>query len=377
MNLGIDKISCITQEFRVENLATFNHTPSNQPKILEGKEVPPKVLTYVNGNPILSHTKALKIMGADTDQHIGIGITPSKHEQGANGHLSITFNPSKYADGGYELCTSKTQLAEVFKDITNRLKTEGIHVNLEATNLQRIDLTKQAEMPRIARDYMEAYDHLHVKYGRQITRHRVNADYYRLQNKSWQLCAYDKQMAFLSTSEKTAHKVREITPSNLLRNELRFMNSKTCKEHAYRYTGETLQGQESWEGIYTPFLQKRMFNQLREGVQLRLPFATEIQTLIEMEQQPQPICNTWGEVIKVVPPKKRGLMDRVTLRFGINEIIEHMSLEAYLSLFADTYNKSQLAAKKLEYERALNTMPNGSHRNTLINELETAFLIAI
>jgi hypothetical protein len=36
-----------------------------------------------------------------------------------------------------------------------------------------------------------------------------------------------------------------------------------------------------------------------------------------------------------------------------------------------------LAAKKLEYERALNTMPNGSHRNTLINELETAFLIAI
>lgn len=70
-------------------------------------------------------------------------------------------------------------------------------------------------------------------------------------------------------------------------------------------------------------------------------------------------------------------MDRVTLRFGINEIIKHMSLEAYLSLFADTYNKSQLAAKKLEYERALNTMPNGSHRNTLINELETAFLIAI
>ena len=195
MQLGIDKVSCITQEFRIDDMATFDHTPTNEPKVKNGVEIQPKILTTINGQSIKSHTKALKIMGQGTEQVVGVSILPAKVDNAVNGNLCITFNPSKIAYGGYELLQSPDILGDVFSHISQMLTEAGIHTNLENAKVQRVDLTKQAEMPRMARDYMPIYDQLQVRYGRAIVRTKVNSDYYRLQNKQWQLCAYDKQMA--------------------------------------------------------------------------------------------------------------------------------------------------------------------------------------
>ena len=131
MQLGIDKVSCITQEFRIDDMATFDHTPTNEPKFKHGVEIKPQLLTTINGKPIYSHTKALKIMGQGTEQVVGVSILPAKVENAVNGNLCITFNPSKIAYGGYELLQSPDILADVFSHLSQQLKESGIHTNIE------------------------------------------------------------------------------------------------------------------------------------------------------------------------------------------------------------------------------------------------------
>lgn len=369
MQLGIDKVSCITQEFRIDDMATFDHTPTNEPKVKNGVEIQPKILTTINGQSIKSHTKALKIMGQGTEQVVGVSILPAKVDNAVNGNLCITFNPSKIAYGGYELLQSPDILGDVFSHISQMLTEAGIHTNLENAKVQRVDLTKQAEMPRMARDYMPIYDQLQVRYGRAIVRTKVNSDYYRLQNKQWQLCAYDKQMAYLSMAETPAIEKKlsrmEIQPSNLLRNEIRFMNRISCKEHAFDRVGQMLTSFDQWEYIYSNFFQRKMLNKVGEGIQLEIPFTTDLQIIIATE----------------IKQSKRGLFNRVLAHYGLPTLLNHMSVESLLSLFAEHYNRSQLNQLKNYIDTTIKTSPafrnespKANNTGTLISEINHHFI---
>ena len=370
MQVGIDKISCITQEFRIDDMAKFDHTPTNEPKFKNGVEIKPQLLTTINGKPIYSHTKALKIMGQGTEQVIGVSIIPAKVENAVNGNLCITFNPSKIAYGGYELLQSPDILADVFSHISQQLKESGIHTNIENAKVQRVDLTKQAEMPRISRDYMSLYDQMQVRYGRSIVRTKVNSDYYRLQNRQWQLCAYDKQMSFLSMAETPAAEKKlsrmEIQPSNLLRNEIRFMNRISCKENAFDRVGQMIKSADQWEYIYSNFFQRKMLNKVGQGIQLEIPFTTELQIIIETEIQ----------------QSKRGLFNRVVGHYGLSTLLNYMSTESLLSLFADHYNRSQLNQLKNYIDTTIKTspafrnesLPMANNTGTLFSEIQHYFI---
>lgn len=363
MQLGIDKVSCITQEFRIDDMATFDHTPTNEPKVKNGAEIQPRLLTTINGQPIKSHTKALKIMGQGTEQVIGVSILPAKVDNAVNGNLCITFNPSKIAYGGYELLQSPDILGDVFSHISQMLNEAGIHTNLENAKVQRVDLTKQAEMPRMARDYIPAYDLMQVKYGRDIKRILVEDDYLRLQNGSrsqWQLCAYDKQKAYLSMAETPADIKKLggrmlIQPSNLLRNEIRFMKRDSCKKYAFDRVGQMLNSFDQWEYIYSNFFKAKMLHKVSEGIQLEIPFATELQIIIETE----------------IKQSKRGLFNRVLAHYGLPTLLNHMTVESLLSLFAEHYNRSQLNQLKNYIDTTIKTSPAFRNESPMTNNTGT------
>jgi hypothetical protein len=373
MQLGIDKVSCITQEFRIDDMATFDHTPTNEPKIKNGAEIQPRLLTTINGQPIKSHTNALKIMGQGTEQVVGVSILPAKVDNAVNGNLCITFNPSKIAYGGYELLQSPDILGDVFSHISQMLTEAGIHTNLENAKVQRVDLTKQAEMPRMARDYIPAYDLMQVKYGRDIKRILVEDDYLRLQNGSrsqWQLCAYDKQKAYLSMAETPAEIKKLggrmlIEPSNLLRNEIRFMKRDSCKKYAFDRVGQMLNSFDQWEYIYSNFFKTKMLHKVSEGIQLEIPFATDLRIIIETE----------------IKQSKRGLFNRVLAHYGLPTLLNHMSVESLLSLFAEHYNRSQLNQLKNYIDTTIKTSPafrnespKANNTGTLISEINHHFI---
>lgn len=363
MQLGIDKVSCITQEFRIDDMATFDYTPTNEPKVKNGAEIQPRLLTTINGQPIKSHTKALKIMGQGTEQVIGVSILPAKVDNAVNGNLCITFNPSKIAYGGYELLQSPDILGDVFSHISQTLTEAGIHTNLENAKVQRVDLTKQAEMPRMARDYIPAYDLMQVKYGRDIKRILVEDDYLRLQNGSksqWQLCAYDKQKAYLSMAETPADIKKLggrmlIQPSNLLRNEIRFMKRDSCKKYAFDRVGQMLNSFDQWEYIYSNFFKAKMLHKVSEGIQLEIPFATELQIIIETE----------------IKQSKRGLFNRVLAHYGLPTLLNHMTVESLLSLFAEHYNRSQLNQLKNYIDTTIKTSPAFRNESPMTNNTGT------
>lgn len=363
MQLGIDKVSCITQEFRIDDMATFDHTPTNEPKIKNGAEIQPKILTTINGQPIKSHTKALKIMGQGTEQVVGVSILPAKVDNAVNGNLCITFNPSKIAYGGYELLQSPDILGDVFSHISQTLTEAGIHTNLENAKVQRVDLTKQAEMPRMARDYIPAYDLMQVKYGRDIKRILVEDDYLRLQNGSksqWQLCAYDKQKAYLSMAETPAEIKKLggrmlIEPSNLLRNEIRFMKRDSCKKYAFDRVGQMLNSFDQWEYIYSNFFKAKMLHKVSEGIQLEIPFATDLKIIIATE----------------IKQSKRGLFNRVLAHYGLPTLLNHMSVESLLSLFAEHYNRSQLNQLKNYIDTTIKTSPAFRNESPMANNTGT------
>lgn len=371
MLIGIDKLSFITQEFNVESMSCFtDYTLANSPKISKGNEIQPKLLTTIKGEKYHSHTNAMKLINIGTDQQIVVVLSGAKGENPANGNLQVTFNPSKYALGGYNLLNSTDILGDVYSDVSQTLKENGFNLNVESSRVQRIDITKQAEMPRMARDYMSAYDFLQVKYARDITRTKVNSDYYRLQpntkKSSWQVCAYDKEMSFLSmaetpTAEKKLSRV-EIQPTKLLRNELRFMRQAPCKEFAFSRVGQTLYSVDQWDYIYSSFLQKRMFNKIGQGVQLELPFNTEIQSIIEFESQ----------------QAKRGLFDRVLKHYGLPTILKYMSVDDLLSLFSLYYNKTQLNDLKNQVGTLIKNSPafrsKDNFNGSLIAELQHHFI---
>jgi len=348
MNAGVDKLKLWSQEYCVTDATKIIR---KQPSLSGDTTANPKPLINVNGEQLCG-TGAFMNLNQGTPQSIQTSIEHSKME-GAVPSLIVTFNPSKYAyPDTSELLTSPDILGDVLGDVENTLREAGISTNLFNAKVSRIDITKQAEMKGLARDYLEYYDNLSAKFGRNVERKKCNADWYLLKGgKKWQFCGYDKG----------AEQTKEAkNPSRYLRNELRFFGVKTIKDFAGIYTPNDLVKETSnLTKTYNSFLEKRVFNRWQQGHQLEFDFEI-IDNMISRYR-------TEG--------KEPRVMDIVS-DFGILKIIEtYNTIDNFLSRFAGDMSRTtywRYQKKLTEKFNSLNT-----RQRQIITELKDAFLIAV
>lgn len=342
MNAGVDKLSLMIGDFRVLDAGKLSR---KMPEQIGDKIVEPPLLIPSDTNPIYGKSAYMNI-GLKTEQFIGVNIEPIV--KGSPAFLKVTFNPSKYAYGGAELLNSPDILGDVITDVETRLLDAGIKTELMGAKLTRVDLTKQAEMGSLARDYItNCYDLLNAKYGRDIKRKKCNQDYYLLNaGRTWQLCAYDKN----AEQEKEAPK-----PSNLLRNELRLFRAETIKKQSgarnlYEFINT------DWNKTYNSFLESRVFNRWEDGKQLTIDFGE-----IDFKRYYQNGKLDFSRLIKAYG------VEGIVNRFG--------SIDAFMSRFKEHFNRQTYWRYQAELKSIYADLE--TKQRCMIRELRTAFLQAI
>lgn len=348
MNAGVDKLKFWTQEYCVTDATKIIR---KQPNLIGGEIADAKPLIDINGQKLCG-TGAYMNLNQGTPQSIITEINHCKTEGGVP-PLIVTINPSKYAyPDTTELLTSPDILGDVLADVEQTIKEAGISTNLFNAKVSRVDITKQAEMIGLARDYLEHYDYLSAKFGRNVERKKCNTDYYLLKGgRKWQLCGYDKG------AEQT--KEAKI-PTRYLRNELRFFGVKTIKDYAGIYTANDLiNGSSNLTKTYNSFLEKRVFNRWQQGQQLQFDFEI-IDNMIARYQS---------------EGKEPRVMDIVS-DFGILKIVEtYKTIDNFLSRFAGDMSRTTY----WRYQRKLTDKFNSlnTRQRQIITELKDAFLIAV
>jgi hypothetical protein len=345
MRAGVDKLGLFTADFKVVDAGKLNRVLPTQIGV---QDAPMPILVPSDTNPIYG-SKAYMNVNQGTEQSVNVTLEPMG--KGLPTILKVTFNPSKYALGGAELLSSPDILGDVVNDVQERINDAGIITDLMGAKLTRVDLTKQAEMPSLARDYIgKCYDFLNAKYGRGVVRKKSNEDYYLLRaGKSWQLCAYDKN----------AEQTKEAPiPSNLLRNELRLFKAKNIKAQIGANSVHEFLNCD-WNNAYNSFLEKRVFNRWQDGEQLTLNFQ-DIDCLIDGYL-------TRGEKIDVMG---------IVTDYGLLGIVDtYGSIDAFMSRFAGHLTRTTYWRYQTKLEMRYAKLK--TRTRDMVAELRSAFLQAI
>ena len=300
---GVDKLVLTTKDFRVSDTKPLNIQPVMK---LAGSETPEQESSFLfmKGNEPVFGAKAF----LNTD-HYSVNI-------GRLG-MSITLNPSKILHP-YELLTSETTLQQVCNMIESDLNANWLHLSVNGCSLSRVDVAKQAAMPRPVSAYAPAFDLLRIKGTRSHNVHH-GAETFSVQSKSVEAAFYDK--------------IKEINPAGLpsdfMRAEMRFRKRTAVSRYlGTRTLGELIKaGQEGWNHAYTEYLTRKVFVNTPE--QQIFDFAGLVRLVDELSQI-----------------RSKGIVSSAVEVLGTRTVFEEIGIDRFLQAFSHVVDERTLRRQR-------------------------------
>jgi hypothetical protein len=270
--------------------------------------------------------------------------------------MQLICNPSKILHP-YELLTDADELNRIMCGLETELSNLGVHASLASMNVARIDIAKQAYMPRLVSNYAAAFDHMKLK-GTRSAKVMHNLETFGMFNNSVQACFYDK------------HKEQNPKgmPSNFMRSEMRLMKRKAVKNYAgMQRLHEVIQaGPEGWQFIYNRWMRAKVYASQPE--QLSFDFAG-LQALAAL------LASHDADVDK---SNKGGILRAATV-IGTKTIFDEIGIDRFIDTFEPYYNRSTLHRAKqqlMKHARLSEMIGKPVNTLTLIDELKATFLQA-
>lgn len=254
-------VSATATDFRLESVQGWSIKPGN----IVGEEQEPWGLcsdgSYLSGSGYYINA------GKQGDLSVRLDL----NQRG----LTFTTNPSTLSHE-WELTTDLTQAVET---IQKDFGVVGLDLDLEATRIGRIDVTRQAFMDSPCRAFIPAFTAMQGKRMKSTQ----YPDGYTFGNKTRKAVFYDK------TRQAKAVKKVEAIPANLLRCELRAFRNKTIG-HTERGFGVGTFGQlmdTDPQSLLTSYSQSIESNVFRfdDGRQMVLDFANEVELLTTLRNE--------------------------------------------------------------------------------------------
>lgn len=335
---GIDKLVLTSGDYRVSDTKPLNILPVTK---FAGQEQANEQEYY------LFTSKGERVFGSKAYLNTDL-FQANINSRG----LSITFNPSKHLHE-YELLTDHKALTEVCSHIEQELAKNCIHLSLIASNVYRLDIAKQSEMPRTVGHYAPAFDQLKFK-GVRSTNVNHGAETFSIRNKTVEASFYDKFKELNPAG----------MPSNFMRAELRLRNSSAVNRYAgAKQLGQVIQmQQEGWKHVYEHYLTKRVFTTQYD--QLGFDFAG-LDSLVEH--------------LITINPKGRGHIATAVEVIGVKIIFDEIGVDRFLSAFLPYVDGSTIRRSRQRlFERATLSKLINEPISTfeLISELKTKFINA-
>jgi hypothetical protein len=216
-SFGIDKLHLFSDGYSISDTTNWNIKP-NTKKAGE---------FYAKDTP-LCMVKGEQIYGERMYVNKELYTAELKY-----GKLYVSFNPSKHFHN-YKLTTDAEKIADVITTIqTDLQKTCKTDIDLFSAQIQRMDISAQADMNNTVPNYDN------VIRSAKLLRRAPRTEYpngFLMGNKQRQLCSYDKGLKLdIDSGIKTPN------ASNLLRLENRLLKSSAMKGHTpFRISADLL-----------------------------------------------------------------------------------------------------------------------------------------
>jgi len=258
----------------------------------------------------------------------------------------------------YELLTDAGDLRSVLSGLQTKLNDLGVHATLAAMNVARIDIAKQAFMPRLVTHYAAAFDQMKL-HGSRSTKVMHNLETFGVKNNSVQACFYDK------IKEQNP----KAMPSNLMRAEMRLLKRPAVKNYAglQRLVEVVEAGPEGWNYIYNKWMHAKVYS--TQPQQLCFDYAG-LQSLAAI------LASQDAEISE---PKKKGGIQRAAYILGLRIIFDEIGIDRFLQAFEPYYTRTTIYRAKqqlLKHAPLSGMIGKPINTLTLIDELKAAFLQA-
>jgi len=231
----IDKIIAYTREFSIDVDAEFKIVPCSIDNN-SGEESNQTVLWWNGFNPVYGRKAYLISYGVSVEIE--------------NGRLKFLFNPSSIMFGNNFKTVTFDELEESVKRVEIILSALGIHINLNACKLSRVDLCCNIELDHDVNLYRSALQLISPKF---MPKKRVLLDdgSYTVLNKSRQYIFYDKVKQMKSKGIDI--EAFDVENRNIMRPEVHLMNHKSIKNSLHVETLGELLGRKSFARIKNIF----------------------------------------------------------------------------------------------------------------------------
>jgi hypothetical protein len=335
---GIDKLFLTSRQFSITDVKPLNISPVTKFAGQDQANEDDYFLFQSQGKPIYGSKAYL-----NTDNfQVNINKTG----------LQIVLNPSKYLHD-YELITDHKALDEVCNHVEKELAENCIRLSLKDSDVARVDIAKQAHMPRSVSHYAPAFDQMSFK-GVRSNNVNHGAETFSIRNQSVELQFYDKLKELNPSS----------MPSNFMRAELRLRKKTAVKRYAgASYLGQIIQmNQEGWNYAYDQYLTKKVFTSQYD--QLSFDFAG-LDALVDH--------------LITANPNGRGHIATAVEVIGVKTVFEDIGIDRFLAAFSPYVDASTIRRSRQRlFERARLTKLIGEPISTfeLINELKNQFIYA-
>jgi II/X family phage/plasmid replication protein len=214
-SIGLDKIRLYTNDFSVLAKANLQIKPHNV-DMSTGRSISNNIAYYTHhGIPIEGKGAFNNTDGVNLDIE--------------HGYLAIEFNPLKRINGNNYFPIDSEKLNESIDQIAIHVKdTVGINFNINNAKVSRLDICRNIETERPFIDYLGALDTMIDPKYMRVVDSETYSGYWKKKNRSRQYVLYDK-LHELRIRQKVNPKTLGIRAKNVLRGELRFMNSRTVR----------------------------------------------------------------------------------------------------------------------------------------------------
>ena len=212
----IDKLRLYTSDYSVKPRASLS--------------LKPHAIDQRTGKPV---SDTIAYIDTSKNEHLGKGaFHNSDHfnlDIDQRGYLAIELNPSKIVHGHNYFAVNKDGLNSAIDTVSKEVHSLGIDFSINALNLSRVDLARNAKISHPYAQYEQALEIILRPRYMPIHDAETDTGYYKMANKSRQYVFYDK-LQELEHSQFISPESIGIQTPYVTRGELRFMNPKTTKK---------------------------------------------------------------------------------------------------------------------------------------------------
>lgn len=190
----------------------------------------PHAIDQRTGKPV---SDAIAYVDTSRNEHLGTGAFRNKDHFNLDidkrGYLAIEFNPSKVVHGHNYFAVNKEGLNTAIDTVSKEVHSLGIDFSINALNLSRVDLARNAKISHPYAQYEQALEIILRPRYMPIHDAETDTGYFKMANKSRQYVFYDKLQELRGSQSIEPESIGIQTPF-VTRGELRFMNPKTTKK---------------------------------------------------------------------------------------------------------------------------------------------------